>query len=86
MLCAFYRETKCEGITLLRRILSDQRETINEFHSVVGAILTEVKNLRSQVTRNALNCIGDVFAYSPKSCEVVSICSCVFCVFVQRLV
>lgn len=64
-------ENKCDGLTLVRRLARHHPDQIvSDFHNIVEAILNEVKNLRSQVTRSALSCIADFFYYLPKPSEV----------------
>jgi len=63
-------ESKCEGLVTIRRLVLFHPEYLGaDFHILVEHILKEVKNLRSQVTRAALGCIGDLFASVPKLCE-----------------
>ncbi|XP_002157731.4 TOG array regulator of axonemal microtubules protein 1 isoform X1 [Hydra vulgaris] len=63
-------ENKCEGITMVRQLLrTHQDAVIGQFHLVVEAVLNEVKNLRSQVTRAALGCVAELFEYVPKMAE-----------------
>ncbi|XP_069117055.1 TOG array regulator of axonemal microtubules protein 1-like isoform X2 [Argopecten irradians] len=56
-------EIKCSGINMVRRLAKYHPEVINQqLHSVVIAMLNEVKNLRSQVSRSAIVCIGDLYS------------------------
>ncbi|KAI8785321.1 TOG array regulator of axonemal microtubules protein 1 [Biomphalaria glabrata] len=55
-------ETKCEGITMLRRMCVYHPDTVlASLHSITLAIVSEVKNLRSQVSRLAIVCVGEMF-------------------------
>lgn len=53
-------------------MLRHHAEVIDDIHAVVMALLAEVKNLRSQVTRSALSGIGDVFVFAPRMVEQVN--------------
>jgi hypothetical protein len=58
----FDREKKCHSMNIIRRLSVYHEETvINNIHSIVLALLQEVKNLRSQVARFALLTFGDLF-------------------------
>lgn len=55
-------EMKCAGINSIRRLSVYHKDVlISNLHPVIVAILTEVKNLRSQVSRLAIVCMGDLF-------------------------
>ncbi|XP_033734245.1 TOG array regulator of axonemal microtubules protein 1-like isoform X1 [Pecten maximus] len=63
-------EIKCSGINTVRRLAKYHPEVINQqLHSVVIAMLNEVKNLRSQVSRSAIVCIADLYAYLRKGLD-----------------
>ncbi|XP_038076737.1 TOG array regulator of axonemal microtubules protein 1-like isoform X2 [Patiria miniata] len=55
-------ETKLDGLHMVRRLSSfHQEEVIAQMHTVVVAVLSEVKNLRSSVSKMAIALIGDMF-------------------------
>ncbi len=57
-----YRETKMEGLNLIRRLtMSHPEESTGQMHTVVVAVLNEVKNLRSSVSKLAIMCMADMF-------------------------
>ncbi|ESP02820.1 hypothetical protein LOTGIDRAFT_212335 [Lottia gigantea] len=63
-------EMKNEGINLIRRIcMYHPQVIIGSLHTVVVAINAEVKNLRSQVSRLAIVCLGDMFTYLKKGLD-----------------
>lgn len=45
---------------------------IANLHPVIIAVLVEVKNLRSQVSRLAIVCMGDLFIHLAKYMDTVS--------------
>ncbi|XP_052767283.1 TOG array regulator of axonemal microtubules protein 1-like isoform X3 [Mya arenaria] len=56
-------EVKCGAINSIRRLAMYHRDVLlTNLHPVIVALLAEVKNLRSQVSRSAINCIGDLFS------------------------
>ncbi|XP_060604468.1 TOG array regulator of axonemal microtubules protein 1-like isoform X7 [Ruditapes philippinarum] len=60
-------ETKCGGINSVRRLSVYHKDVlIANLHPVIVAILGEIKNLRSQVSRLAIVCMGDLFVYLTK--------------------
>ncbi|XP_064599948.1 TOG array regulator of axonemal microtubules protein 1-like isoform X2 [Liolophura sinensis] len=55
-------ETKCNGINIVRRLCKYHPDVlIAQLHTVNIALIAEVKNLRSQVSRLAVVCVGDMF-------------------------
>ncbi|XP_076441832.1 TOG array regulator of axonemal microtubules protein 1-like isoform X3 [Babylonia areolata] len=57
-------ETKTEGLNMIRRIVQFHPETFSAppvLHSTILLVVKEVKNLRSQVSRLAIVCLGDMF-------------------------
>ncbi|XP_046334280.2 TOG array regulator of axonemal microtubules protein 1-like isoform X3 [Haliotis rufescens] len=56
-------EVKMEAINLLRRLTIHHPETLSgQLHTVILAIIAEVKNLRSQVSRLAITCLAEMFS------------------------
>lgn len=67
------RETKCGAINSIRRLTVYHKEVLlANLHPVIVALLTEVKNLRSQVARLAIVCMGDLFVHLMKNMDTVS--------------
>ncbi|KAL4238308.1 hypothetical protein ACF0H5_003020 [Mactra antiquata] len=63
-------ETKCGGINSIRRLSVYHRDVLlANLHPVIVALLQEVKNLRSQVSRLAIVCLGDLFASLNKNMD-----------------
>ncbi|XP_066926889.1 TOG array regulator of axonemal microtubules protein 1-like [Clytia hemisphaerica] len=62
-------ESKIDGLDMTLELLKKEGDDLCEGHAVVTAILNQVKNLRSQITRKALNCIGQAFVHAPRTCE-----------------
>ncbi|XP_062617825.1 TOG array regulator of axonemal microtubules protein 1-like isoform X2 [Saccostrea cucullata] len=63
-------EAKCSGVNTIRRLVMYHPETVNvQLHTVVLAMLNEVKNLRSQVSRLAIVALGDMFTNLKKSMD-----------------
>ena len=54
-------------MVLLRR----EGDGTGDMHMIVDAVLKQVKNLRSQITRKALTCMTVLFNYAPRSAEAV---------------
>ncbi|KAJ7379834.1 hypothetical protein OS493_012583 [Desmophyllum pertusum] len=55
-------ELKCEGIQGIRRLTKHHPEVlIAQLHTVTLAIIAEVKNLRSQVSRSGICCLSDMY-------------------------
>lgn len=55
-------EVKCEGIALFRRLTAHHPEVLHaQLKSVIVAVVQEVKNLRSQVSRAAIQCLGELY-------------------------
>ena len=53
---------KCEGLTILRRLLAhDANIVVASMHVVILAVVNEVHNLRSIVSRIAIGTVGDMF-------------------------
>ncbi|KAL9952340.1 hypothetical protein ACROYT_G039583 [Oculina patagonica] len=56
-------EMKCEGIQGIRRLTKHHPEVlVSQLHTVTLAVIAEVKNLRSQVSRSGICCLGDMYA------------------------
>lgn len=56
------REIKNDGLNLVRQLaLHHPQEFGAQLHTVVVAVLAEVKNLRSNVSKSAIGCLGDMF-------------------------
>ncbi|XP_052701993.1 TOG array regulator of axonemal microtubules protein 1-like isoform X6 [Crassostrea angulata] len=63
-------EAKCGGVNTIRRLVMYHPDTVNaQLHTVVLAMLNEVKNLRSQVSRLAIVALGEMFAQLKKSMD-----------------
>ncbi|KAJ8045651.1 TOG array regulator of axonemal microtubules protein 1 [Holothuria leucospilota] len=55
-------EVKNDGLTIVRRLSLFHADVFGaQLHSVVIAVLAEVKNLRSNVSKCAIVCLGDMF-------------------------
>jgi hypothetical protein len=55
-------ENKCQGMNIVRRLsVYHQDLTVTNIHTISLALLQEVKNLRSQVTRFSLLTFGELF-------------------------
>ncbi|XP_022090984.1 TOG array regulator of axonemal microtubules protein 1-like isoform X2 [Acanthaster planci] len=55
-------EAKMDGLQIVRRLSTfHQEEVIGQMHTVVVAVLNEVKNLRSSVSKMAIMTMGDMF-------------------------
>lgn len=65
---------KCGGINSVRRLSVYHKDVlISNLHPVIVALLGEIKNLRSQVSRLAIVCMGDLFVNLTKHMDTVSI-------------
>ncbi|KAK3093087.1 hypothetical protein FSP39_010926 [Pinctada imbricata] len=63
-------ETKCSGLNTLRRLAMHNPDTlVSQLHPVILALLNEVKNLRSQVSRLAIVTLGDMFSNLRKAMD-----------------
>ncbi|XP_078314786.1 TOG array regulator of axonemal microtubules protein 1-like isoform X3 [Crassostrea virginica] len=63
-------EAKCGGVNTIRRLVMYHPDTVNaQLHTVILAMLNEVKNLRSQVSRLAIIALGEMFAQLKKSMD-----------------
>jgi hypothetical protein len=61
---------KCEGLSILRRLLVHNMEAISEdLKTICDAAVNEVGNLRSSVSRLAILFLGDLYAELPKAME-----------------
>ncbi|KAF8766748.1 TOG array regulator of axonemal microtubules like protein [Argiope bruennichi] len=61
---------KIEGIRTIQRLSKSHPDVLQlQLHAVVLALLTEVKNLRSSVSRAAILAIGDLFVTLKKNVE-----------------
>lgn len=64
---------KIEGIRTIQKLAKSYPDIIQaQLHPVVLALLTEVKNLRSSVSRAAILAMGDLFVSLKKNMETVS--------------
>ncbi|EDV24018.1 uncharacterized protein TRIADDRAFT_57070 [Trichoplax adhaerens] len=55
-------ETKHKGITLIRRLCQHHSGVLTpQLHSILVPVVSEVKNLRSQIVRNACVCLKELF-------------------------
>ncbi|XP_070576353.1 TOG array regulator of axonemal microtubules protein 1-like [Ptychodera flava] len=55
-------EVKIDGLTYVRRLAVFHPDTLNsQLHTVIVAVLTEVKNLRSSVARAAISTLAEMF-------------------------
>ncbi|XP_019850510.1 PREDICTED: crescerin-1-like [Amphimedon queenslandica] len=64
-------EEKREALLVLRRLSAWHKPIIiPQLHTVLIAVEKEVKNLRSQVARSAIACLGDMFGYLAKEMEI----------------
>ncbi|CAF0703596.1 unnamed protein product [Brachionus calyciflorus] len=64
-------ENKCNAMNIIRRLSVYHEDlTVNNIHSIVLALVQEVKNLRSQVSRFALITFGELFANLKKFMDV----------------
>lgn len=64
-------EKKCHGMNVIRRLSVYHEDlTVSNIHAIVLALLAEVKNLRSQVSRFALMAFGDLFGNLKKFMDV----------------
>ena len=56
-------EVKCDGVALLRRLTAHHSDTLHtQLKSVILAVVREVKNLRSQVSRSAIQCLCELYS------------------------
>lgn len=63
-------EKKCEGIQGIRCLTKHHPEVlVSQLHTVTLAIIAEVKNLRSQVSRSGICCLGDMYAILGKNMD-----------------
>ncbi|RMX50084.1 hypothetical protein pdam_00002933 [Pocillopora damicornis] len=63
-------EMKCEGIQGIRRLTKHHPEVlVSQLHTVTLAIIAEVKNLRSQVSRSGICCLGDMYTILGKNMD-----------------
>ncbi|XP_074631934.1 TOG array regulator of axonemal microtubules protein 1-like isoform X2 [Acropora palmata] len=55
-------EMKCEGIQGIRRLAKHHPDVLSlHLHTVTLAVIAEVKNLRSQVSRSGICCLADMY-------------------------
>jgi len=75
-MCCYYlinRETKCGAINSIRRLTLYHKDVlISNLHPIIVALLAEVKNLRSQVSRLAIVSFADLFVNLTKNMDTVS--------------
>ncbi|XP_059515129.1 TOG array regulator of axonemal microtubules protein 1 isoform X6 [Myotis daubentonii] len=63
-------EKKIEGLNFIRCLAAFHSETLNtKLHETNFAVVQEVKNLRSGVSRAAVVCLSDLFTYLKKSMD-----------------
>lgn len=64
-------EMKTEGLNMLRRLSHFHPQTFTpaHLHPVILAVVNEVKNLRSQVSRVAIVCLGEMFSSLKKGMD-----------------
>jgi hypothetical protein len=64
-------EKKCHGMNIIRRLVVYHEDTVvSNIHPIILALVQEVKNLRSQVSRFALIAFGDLFVKLKKVMDV----------------
>lgn len=64
-------EVKCDGMSLLRRLAAHHSDTLAlQLKSVILAVVREVKNLRSQVSRSAIQCLCDLYSSLGKAMDL----------------
>lgn len=64
-------EKKCQAMNIIRRLSAYHEDlTINNIHTIVLALVAEVRNLRSQVSRFGLITFGDLFSHLKKNMDV----------------
>ncbi|GAB6029733.1 hypothetical protein CHUAL_005452 [Chamberlinius hualienensis] len=62
--------SKCSGIRIIKLLSSHNSEVLaNNLHEVNLAVIKEVKNLRSSVSRSAIHCYEDLFLSMKKNME-----------------
>jgi hypothetical protein len=68
------RTTKVEGMLAIARLATFHPTILikNQLHSMIRALVAEVKNLRSAVSRSAIFTIGELFAKLGPHLEPVS--------------
>ncbi|XP_034369801.1 TOG array regulator of axonemal microtubules protein 1 isoform X2 [Arvicanthis niloticus] len=63
-------EKKMEGLNFVRCLAAFHSDLLNtKLHETIFAVVQEVKNLRSGVSRAAVVCLGDLFTYLKKSMD-----------------
>ncbi|KAL3873542.1 hypothetical protein ACJMK2_036642 [Sinanodonta woodiana] len=63
-------EIKCSGINMMRKLARFHPDVLRaQLHPIIILIQGEVKNLRSQVSRLAITCMGDMFIFLGKSMD-----------------
>ena len=73
VICYLCRETKMEGLNLIRRLVKFHPEVItDQTHTVVVAVMNEVKNLRSSVSKLAIMCMAEMFQELKSAMDKVS--------------
>ena len=65
------REAKIEGLEMMMALLRREGDGLGDMHMIINAVLKQVKNLRSQITRKALNCMAIIFECASRSAESV---------------
>ncbi|KAM5235817.1 TOG array regulator of axonemal microtubules protein 1 isoform 2-T2 [Ctenodactylus gundi] len=63
-------EKKIEGLNFIRCLAAFHSEILNtKFHETIFAVVQEVKNLRSGVSRSAVVCLSDLFTFLKKNMD-----------------
>ena len=63
-----------DGLQMIRRLSTfHQDEVVGQMHTVVVAVLNEVKNLRSSVSKMAINCMGYMFQELQQALDKVGV-------------
>ena len=72
LLDCFLRDVKCEGLTLVRRLVLHHPDVLGaHLKQIRMAVVTEIKNLRSSVARVAIQCLGDLYVSLGKLMDTV---------------
>ncbi|XP_063804612.1 TOG array regulator of axonemal microtubules protein 1-like [Pseudophryne corroboree] len=70
LLCNDDWEKKIEGLALVRSLAMFHSDVLLErLHDLSVALIQEVKNLRSSVSRAAIGCLGDMFVHLKKNMD-----------------
>ena len=64
---------KIDGLRLISQLSSQNGDVLqSDMHNIVLAVLGEIRNLRSQVCRQAIQTVGQLFQHCGKAMEQVS--------------